>query len=742
MSHRQKGQGMIEFVLISPVLLLTILAIIETALIFQGYLTVQHAAREAARWAITYKPDKRMNLDGNPCDPVADGCDPNETDEEYRARRVDLIKRKAVDNAVGLHFDRENPVFDFDLFDDFAKQPDFFGVEVFGGAAFVEPEDGWTGGDMRDHPGLPGLSVRVRVTHNVELLDPLFRAIVPRVRVVAQAEMINQGTQAGYGDVAPPASPPSPRATQGGMMIPTQTPTSIEKAGPSPSATTTPAAAFIALSDYRVVPTDFVLIDVNQHDQGIFALRWVDDSLGLVAVISPALTIGATGVARNIPFTVPDASQGIYYVETWQGERVVARSTPVEVMPPPPDLVVRSIGFSEAITPNQEILVTVEVQNLTAGSVTGFFDVDVYVMDPDSFPPEANRPGNSRQWLEGIGARQTKVITHVVTLPGGALCELWARVDASNQVSEELDKANNISAPVPIQVGGNGPSCELLQARPPRFKECVQVIELGDFEASVISPPWKHNVDVSHASDRKHSGSFSLQFRARASKAPAYRHLRPWAYQTVRVPDHVLPETTGTLTYWQLVLPHPEGGTPDAGDRFYLAIRDSAGMTLTAGIPLADGDKSTAGFQHNAVTVPAIFAESAGEEIQIQFYAVHDGDESGTDFFVDDIGFDICTTQPEPEDIPGTSSFGGLVQVLLGGRPIHSTAIPVWAFAPDGELVHTTTIHDSTYHFYNVSPASYTIYAEVWMGGVLYASSAEVDVTAGEHNYAVDLLLQ
>lgn len=42
------GQGLVEFALVLPILLLVIFLIIEGALLLQAYLAVQHAAREAA----------------------------------------------------------------------------------------------------------------------------------------------------------------------------------------------------------------------------------------------------------------------------------------------------------------------------------------------------------------------------------------------------------------------------------------------------------------------------------------------------------------------------------------------------------------------------------------------------------------------------------------------------------------------------------------------------------------------
>jgi regulation of enolase protein 1 (concanavalin A-like superfamily) len=139
--------------------------------------------------------------------------------------------------------------------------------------------------------------------------------------------------------------------------------------------------------------------------------------------------------------------------------------------------------------------------------------------------------------------------------------------------------------------------------KPPGLKECVQTIKLGNFEASVITPPWQRNVDAYHASDRKHSGNFSLEFRASVGPRPEYKHLRPWAYQAVDVPGDVLPDTTGTLSFWQLVVPDSEEGRPDPSDRFYLAIRDSAGVTQTTSIPLAQGDTNTPVFQQKVISV-------------------------------------------------------------------------------------------------------------------------------------------
>jgi len=69
----RRGQGIVEFALILPVLLLVILGLMEAAFVIQGYLTVQHAAREAARFAVAYQPLQGACLDQDGDGQIEDG---------------------------------------------------------------------------------------------------------------------------------------------------------------------------------------------------------------------------------------------------------------------------------------------------------------------------------------------------------------------------------------------------------------------------------------------------------------------------------------------------------------------------------------------------------------------------------------------------------------------------------------------------------------------------------------------
>jgi len=56
----EKGQAMVEFALILPVLLLLVMGIAEFGMMFNSYLSVQNATREGARIGIVGASDEEM----------------------------------------------------------------------------------------------------------------------------------------------------------------------------------------------------------------------------------------------------------------------------------------------------------------------------------------------------------------------------------------------------------------------------------------------------------------------------------------------------------------------------------------------------------------------------------------------------------------------------------------------------------------------------------------------------------
>ena len=117
-----------------------------------------------------------------------------ESDEEYMDRRVQMIKQIAYDAGLGLRrevFCDQNSC----IVNNYAT-PGMFGVSVWGFPSFEEA-------DQEDHPGIPGLPVRVQVVYNVPLV--VFAPLLPNpyIRVSGATEMINEGVQVGYGNLAP-----------------------------------------------------------------------------------------------------------------------------------------------------------------------------------------------------------------------------------------------------------------------------------------------------------------------------------------------------------------------------------------------------------------------------------------------------------------------------------------------------------------------------------------------------------
>jgi hypothetical protein len=238
---RRRGQGLVEFALILPVLLLVLLGIIEAALVVQGYLTVQHAAREAARFAVTYQPVQGacvdLDKDGwledgitqdledrapRPFCPVDYAGYTGESESAYYARRAQLIKMEARRAATGLRVNDAHLGDTPSKFELYKDEPRFFGVLLWGYPSF-EADCAANPSLCEDHPGLEGLPVRVTVRHNVQIVDPLYRAIAEYVPVQADAEMINEGVQVGFGDRPPPTIPPH-TAEPTEISVPTNTP--------------------------------------------------------------------------------------------------------------------------------------------------------------------------------------------------------------------------------------------------------------------------------------------------------------------------------------------------------------------------------------------------------------------------------------------------------------------------------------------------------------------------------------
>ncbi|MDD5250355.1 MAG: TadE/TadG family type IV pilus assembly protein [Rhodocyclaceae bacterium] len=80
---RQRGSSIVEFALVAPVFFFLFLAVIEFGILFWVNLTMQHAVREGARYAVT----GQSNLD------------PNASDQQ----RYNAVIQDIKNNSMGLY---------------------------------------------------------------------------------------------------------------------------------------------------------------------------------------------------------------------------------------------------------------------------------------------------------------------------------------------------------------------------------------------------------------------------------------------------------------------------------------------------------------------------------------------------------------------------------------------------------------------------------------------------------------
>ncbi len=201
--RKLRGQTIVEFALMLPVFLLMLYGIIEFSRYMQAYLTVQHAAREGARYAITGR-----SITGDPAD---------------RPQSIVTVTRRA---AAGLLITPSN---DTPAYEANPSIPGLLDV-------WLNPEDA-VNPATRPKPFTPE-PITVTVTYNYEPIVPVnlnvlgnnITIIPPVLTVVGRATMlverIDRVTPVVEGSL--PTSGPTPTAG------PTNTP------GPSPTASNTP----------------------------------------------------------------------------------------------------------------------------------------------------------------------------------------------------------------------------------------------------------------------------------------------------------------------------------------------------------------------------------------------------------------------------------------------------------------------------------------------------------------------
>ncbi|MDH4135968.1 MAG: pilus assembly protein, partial [Anaerolineae bacterium] len=259
---REKGQTLVEFALILPILLLVIFVIIESGRIFQAYITVQHAAREGTRYAITGHWEEELAGEPDP-----------------RVASIEDIARNALSGlalAGPAGYDDEGRIL-----------IGHYEIKIFGQNPNPPPAL------LEGYAGLPGEKVAVQVAYRLQIITPGLNVIAPSVPVVGYVEMINEdfGKLGGGGFTGlrePPSPIPPEIPTQGASPTPTDTPTGTVTPTPTitgtptetPTASSTPACVVLIQGE---VHEDSPLVTVSGNHGDLIELRDMDDGVPLGA---------------------------------------------------------------------------------------------------------------------------------------------------------------------------------------------------------------------------------------------------------------------------------------------------------------------------------------------------------------------------------------------------------------------------------------------------------------------------
>lgn len=273
--HSSAGQAIVEFALIITVLLMIIFLIIEAGQLLWGWITVQNAAREGARYAITGQ------YDGPDC--AVDG------EIKFETLCSDLRVASIIDRTQrglsGLPLNETSGVFEDD---------NYYNIEVWGvnESGQLQPNFG----------GIPNAPVIVRVYYRVPIITPLLRPIVESVPVFGQVTMNNESFgslgSANQGQGVPPPLPeiPTPGVTPSPTFTPSPTPSPTE----GPTTTMTPSTTPSPTATVTVCRVNFAAaVQENQN------FAFINGEPGSVVEIYNATT-GQTLASNSTLAFIPD----------------------------------------------------------------------------------------------------------------------------------------------------------------------------------------------------------------------------------------------------------------------------------------------------------------------------------------------------------------------------------------------------------------------------------------------------
>lgn len=248
-----RSQALLEFALALPILLMLLFGIIDLALLFQAWLTVENIARQTVRYAVTGQYDPAYCQDGP--DDGLDACAGDGYEEEQDAARLLSVQDYANRQTIALFFTpgatqpeigHLNVTVCSSRDADGDKNPDFAFFEP-NPSTYADCQDAASGVSKSD-AGAPGDRVLIAVDFNHPYITPFLNQIWPMTHLFSHREGIVEEFRVPRLIALPPDAagptwtpsatpPPTSTATAANTSTPTKTPLPIyiEIVNPDPS---------------------------------------------------------------------------------------------------------------------------------------------------------------------------------------------------------------------------------------------------------------------------------------------------------------------------------------------------------------------------------------------------------------------------------------------------------------------------------------------------------------------------
>ncbi len=250
-----RSQGLVEFALVLPVLLVTIFVIIEMARLLHAWLAIENGARFGVRYAVTGEYDDAY------CLALPGACTPQ---GEKDLARISSIKDVANVGAVAILKNAAVTT---------VGQPGFFKITVCSNKSSV----GYIASDSdtpsaascvpQEDPGGPGDRVSVTIDYDHPVISPFISSVWPQLHLTARREGIVERYRTAR-VVGLPATISGPTATPTMTFTPSLTPTPTFTPTPTytPTPTPTPDCSDISMTGMWISGDD---VEANIRNRNV-----------------------------------------------------------------------------------------------------------------------------------------------------------------------------------------------------------------------------------------------------------------------------------------------------------------------------------------------------------------------------------------------------------------------------------------------------------------------------------------